>query len=240
MSSLFADPGRAVWIGIAMFAIALLFMVMFRHGFATRRQRRSQGDAEARKNFLVGLLQFLFIVMMLVGSVAIILIGMMVRSYNNFETRELVTRIHSQQISVTPPRLQVTFLGDIAAKYETNQFEVDGEQWAVEGKILKWSEWLSLFGLQAHYKLTRVCGRRAANQQEPNSEISAFVLSNETSEKMWSWLFDRKEMLPIVRVVEQKSAYTFPDARQVFDLYVTTEGFVVEPESAEETSSRPE
>jgi hypothetical protein len=134
--------------------------------------------------------------------------------------------------------MQLTLLGDRAALYETNLFELEGDQWAIEGNVLKWSDWLSLFGLRAHYKLTRVCGRYLDAQQQRDSTASVVALSDETSDKMWSWLFRRGEALPLVHAVYGNSIYTYPDASRIFNLYVTTDGFMVEPESSDETTRR--
>jgi len=238
MSSLFADADRAIWIGVAMFAVGLLFLLMFKHGFAARRQRRAGGDEKARKGFLAGLVQLLFILLMLVSSVAVVMAGMLLRSYKNFTARELVARIHCQPISTTPPRMQLTLLGDVASTFETNQFDLDGDQWAIEGNVLKWSDWLSLFGLRAHYKLTRVRGRYLDAQQEQEGKSSVFALSDETSDKMWSWLFRRGETLPLVQAVYGNSVYTYPDANKIFNLYVTTGGFMLDVEASGDVSSR--
>jgi len=238
MSSLFADADRAIWIGVAMFAVGLLFLVMFKHGFASRSQRRAGGDKNARKGFIAGLVQLLFILLILVGSAAIVLAGMLLQSYKNFTSRELVARIHCQSISTPPPSMQLTLLGDSAQKYDTNQFELDGDQWAIEGNVLKWADWLSLFGLHAHYKLTRVRGRYLDAQQEQEGKSSVFALSDETSDKMWSWLFRRGETLPLVHAVYGNSIYTYPDANKIFNLYVTIDGFMIEAESSEGVSSQ--
>ncbi len=238
MSSLFEDAGRAIWIGVAMFAIGLLFLVMFKHGFAVRSQRRASGDKDARKGFIAGLVQFLFIMLILISSVAVVMAGMLLRSYKNFTSRELVARIHCQPISTTPPKMQLTLLGDLASTFETNQFDLDGDQWAIEGNILKWSDWLSLFGLRANYKLTRVRGRYLNVQQEQEGKSSVYALSDETSDKMWSWLFRRGESLPLVHAVYGNSIYTYPDANKIFNLYVTTDGFMIDAEARGEMSTR--
>lgn len=238
MSSLFADADRAIWVGVAIFVAGLLFLVMFKHGFAARRQRRASGDENAHKGFIAGLAQLLFILLILVSSVAIVLAGMLLQSYKNFTSRELVARIHCQPISTTPQRMQLTLLGDLALKFDTNQFELDGDQWAIEGNVLKWSDWLSLFGLRANYKLTRVRGRYLDAQQEQEGRSSVFALSDETSDKMWSWLFRRGETLPLVHAVYGNSVYTYPDTNKIFNLYVTIDGFMLEVESSEGVSSR--
>jgi len=237
MSSLFADADRAIWIGVAMFAIGLLFLVTFKHGFAVRRQRRASGDENARKGFIAGLVQFLFILLMLFSSVAVVMAGMLLRSYKNFTARELAARIHCQPISTTPPRMQLTVLGDLASTFETNQFELDGDQWAIEGNVLKWSDWLGLFGLRAHYKLTRVRGRFLDVEQERQNSISAFALSDETGDKLWRWLFRSGDAMPLVQAVYGNSVYAFPDTSKIYNLYVTTSGFMLEAEPSADVSS---
>jgi len=48
-----------------------------------------------------------------------------------------------------------------------------GQQWAVEGHILKWDDWLNLLGLQTMYKLTRVRGRYLRAEDEYRKKIHA-------------------------------------------------------------------
>jgi hypothetical protein len=43
--------------------------------------------------------------------------------------------------------------------------------------------------------------------------------------------------MPFVHAVYGTSVYTFPDANKTFNLYVTTSGFMLEPETPGEAAS---
>ncbi len=239
MSSLFMDADRAMWIGVAMLVAGILFLVMFKHGFAVRRQRRAQGDSRARKGFIIGLLQFVSILLIMASSLLIIFSGMLLRSYRSFSDRELVARLHAVRISLSPPRMQVTFLNGGAPELDNRQFEMDGDQWALEGNVLKWADWLGVLGLQANYKLTRLRSRYLDANDEREKPASVHVLSDETAGGAWQWLFRRGESLPFVQAVYGNSVYAFPETEKVFHVYVAASGFMIEPASPREISARP-
>jgi hypothetical protein len=48
----------------------------------------------------------------------------------------------------------------------SRQFLIRGDQWMIEGDILKWDDWLNFLGLETRYRLTRVRGRYVSTQQE--------------------------------------------------------------------------
>ena len=55
-----------------------------------------------------------------------------------------------------------------------HNFEMHGDEWRIEARVLKWKPWAYVLGLDSQYRLDRFSGRYADTQQEINAERSVY------------------------------------------------------------------
>ena len=103
-----------------------------------------------------------------------------------------------------------------------------GQQWAIEGHILKWNDWLNFIGLHTMYKLTRVRGRYLRAEDESRTPATASSLVEQEEDPRWRWLYEYGAQLPFVTAVYGNTVFTSPSETKTFEIYVTPFGFMIE------------
>lgn len=101
-------------------------------------------------------------------------------------------------------------------------FELRGDQWMVEGYILRWKPFLRFLGADSHYRLTRFSGR----WQSPDStRITNYQLADEPG--YWKFMMKHaRNKFPLVDAAYGICAFQYP-AEKPFDLYINDTGFIV-------------
>jgi hypothetical protein len=107
-------------------------------------------------------------------------------------------------------------------------FLIKGDQWSVEGDVLKWEDWLTLLGLHTMYKLTRVRGRYLDTRQEIDNTPTVYSLVENQEDAEWRWLYKYGHRLPFVTAVYGNTVFTYPSREETFQIYVTTSGFMLQ------------
>ena len=100
-----------------------------------------------------------------------------------------------------------------------------GNQWMVDGDILKWKPALNVMGLKTLYKITRVSGRSVYAQQQVQAGQTMYTVNGGTD---WFWFFLHRyqQFFPFVEAVYGNGAYAFGE-NKTFGVYVTTSGFII-------------
>jgi hypothetical protein len=107
------------------------------------------------------------------------------------------------------------------------RYRLRGQQWSIEGHILKWDDWLNFIGLHTMYKLTRVRGRYLRTEDEMNKPATVYSLVTYEEDPRWRWLYEYGARLPFVEAVYGNTVFTFPSETKTFGIYVTTSGFMI-------------
>ncbi len=69
---------------------------------------------------------------------------------------------------------------------EINQFEVNGDEWQLSARFIKWKPPLTLLGMDNLYQLDRLQGRYRDIEQERIRPRSVYSLSSESPLDLWS------------------------------------------------------
>ena len=92
--------------------------------------------------------------------------------------------------------------------------------------ILKWSPKINIIGVHTLHKITRLRGRYLTVEKELHMPSSVYEI-NFGTDSLWLLLYKYQRFFPFVEAVYGNSAYTFPDAKSQFLIYVTTSGYII-------------
>jgi outer membrane receptor protein involved in Fe transport len=107
------------------------------------------------------------------------------------------------------------------ANARTYGFELSGDQWMIEGYILRWKPFLRFLGAKPYYKVTRFSGR----WESPDStHITNHQLWTEPGH--WKWLLQHGQQFPLIDAVQGIAAFQYPDSGTYY-VYITDPGFVL-------------
>lgn len=173
------------------------------------------------------LLNFLFIIITLLIGISLFWFYLNLRAYSRFSRQELAAQATCKNVGgdIYDMSLKIKWIKN-GKEANEDEFLLKGNQWCLEGNILKWSPKMNLLGLHTMHKVTRIRGRYLAVQKELRMPQTVYEI-NSGEDLLWRLLYKFQKLLPFVEAVYGNSAYTFPDAKAQFLIYVTTSGYII-------------
>ena len=109
----------------------------------------------------------------------------------------------------------------------TRHLIIRGDQWMMEGDILKWENWLNFFGLHSRYRLTRLRGRYLNTEAEVHAPHTIYSLIPTEKHPFWRYLYQYGHRLPFVSTVYGNAVFQDLGKDKIYLIYVGTSGFSV-------------
>ncbi|MDX2277185.1 MAG: hypothetical protein NW206_17200 [Hyphomonadaceae bacterium] len=123
----------------------------------------------------------------------------------------------------------------------TRSFEVHGDEWRIEARVLKWKPWANVLGLDSQYRLDRFSGRYTDTQQELTAERSAYDIrpTRQSGVDLWPLAREFSEYAPLVDTLYGSGAYMPMADGARYEVRITQNGLIARPtnEQAAEASS---
>jgi hypothetical protein len=206
--------------------LGLVFLMVFsgrRLKFMAKRLARKPasvpGAVASTRNFLL-------ILLWTAVFCALFFAGFFFQAYHTFTREDPVA-----QLTITPlPQEQESLitleLFSQEGEKRIRQYRVSGDQWVMEGDVLKWKTWLNFLGLHTRYRLTRLRGRyiRTADAKLKPSSIHSLVEMED--HPVWGFLYRNGSSFPLVDAVYGSAVFQGSDEPSTFLVYVSTSGFL--------------
>jgi len=159
---------------------------------------------------------FLFFLILLLAGACMFSLSLFARTYsllNNDQRIGTVTAIK------TDNGLQMRYTEE--ATGARHVFPLDGDQWMIQGYILRWKPFMRFLGAKPYYRVTRFSGR----WESPDSTtITNYQLVKEPG--YWGALLRYGQKLPLIDAVQGIAAFQYPDSN-AYAVYITDAGFVL-------------
>jgi len=170
------------------------------------------------------------------------LLGLNVQTYHRLAWDRTVATIEIEQQG--PQLFQATVTEpptDQDPNGITRTFEVHGDEWRMEARVLKWKPWANVLGLNSQYRLDRFSGRYADTQQELTGERSAYDIrpTRQSGIDLWPLAREYSRYLPVVDTLYGSGAYMPMADGAHYEVRITQNGLLARPtnEVAAEASS---
>jgi hypothetical protein len=168
----------------------------------------------------------LLILLWTAGFCAVFFAGFFFQAYHAFTREEPVA-----QVTITPlPQEQKTLITlEVFGQDHDDavqQFQVSGDQWVLEGDILKWKDWVNFLGLHTRYRLTRLRGRYIRTSDAKLKPSSIYSLVEMEDHPAWGFLYRHGSSFPLVDTVYGSAVFQGSDEPSTFLVFVTTSGFL--------------
>jgi hypothetical protein len=218
-----------IYVAVALLIIGLALLLGFIYRRIHRIIRRLRGKPVARLGIIPSTLRLLFILLVIATSAALIFLSAFIQSYTAFTHRKLVAMVHCTPVEGTKDEMVLWLMTFEAPTVGSlSHHRLRGQEWAIDGHILKWNDWLNFIGRHTLYKLTRVRGRYLRAEDESSRPATAYSLVENENDAQWRWLYEYGTRLPFVTAVYGNTVFTFPSKTKIFRIYVTTSGFMIE------------
>lgn len=161
--------------------------------------------------------------LLLIASGAFIgAIALGVQGYHALTREDLVARIRLVPLGEQRFEAQFTYPDSREARYQLN-----GDEFYVDARILKWKSYANLIGLHTMYELDRVAGRYRSIEQERSAARTIYPLGTEQPVDLFAL---RKRFAALAPLFDaQYGSATFVPAGEPIELelYVSTTGLLL-------------
>lgn len=198
-----------------------------------------RGLANAFNSDLYKLRGFLQLVLSLafIGTSAILLTtAFSLSTYKHF-----VSEKHIGTISFEPLHEPQRFIATLSITEELpRRYEVRGDEWQVDARIIKWDENATRLGLKPLYQLERLSGRYRDAKQDQKAEHIVNDLVTLKGVDFFTLARRYQQFIPFVDAEYGSATYLPISTDKSYDIYLSNSGLlarVQEPEPAAETDS---
>jgi len=224
------NPNWPIYAGTAGVLLGLLFILIYFY----RRIRRLIGKSSQKKTaspkIWASLRNLVLIFFWIAVFGMVLFVGFFFRAYQAFTYEEPVARIVTQAGEPGAKNiLTLTQFGPNKSK-TSRQFSISGDQWMLEGDILRWPNWLNFLGWHTRYRLTRLRGRYLEAKDEISKEATVYPLVENEDHPFWRYLYRFGHKSPFVSTVYGNSVFQTSGEDIRFLVYVGTSGFIVRQE----------
>jgi len=146
-------------------------------------------------------------------------------SYARLTHEQPVAELQFTQIAPQKYVASVTFIED----QRQQEFEINGDEWQLDAKVLKWHGYANLMGLDSHYKLHRLSGRFQTLEQTRNNPASAHDLNAEPGLDVWHFVKRYPQLLPLVDAYYGSAVFLPMHDQARFKVIMTQSGLMARP-----------
>ena len=229
----FIEPTYLVYAGVGGVFLGIVFLLLFLY----HRIRWFLRVISRKKTVSPGLISSLgrLIAILLWTSLfgMSLFLGFFLRSYHTFTRERPVAEISCETLG--GEKTSRITLGQFNPPM-SRQFLIRGDQWMIEGDILKWDEWLNFLGLETRYRLTRLRGRYVSTEEEAREKPTIYPLVKDENHPFWNVLYACGPRLPFVSTVYGGAVFQTAGGPRRYLLYAGPSGFVVREQPGQPTS----
>ncbi len=113
---------------------------------------------------------------------------------------------------------------------EPREFDVQGDEWRLDARFIKWHPMANIGGLDAYYRLDRLTGRYRDAQEEIDNPRSVYALAKNPGLDLWSLARDKRvARLKALDAYYGNSVYAPMNNEASFQVFATQNGLIVRP-----------
>lgn len=201
-------------IALALFTIILALLLIFWGGRVLLSGRWLPG-------FIRGLVGLSFLGL----ALGTMLVAADVFSYRNLAREHSVGTVSFRKIAEQQFEVKFSDADGIA-----QTFELHGDQWQLDARVLKWQDSLARWGVQPAYRLDRLSGRYLTLRDERTQARSVHQISgSHYGIDVWHFVRDLNNRLPFVDAVYGSATFLPMEDGAVFDVRISHSGLLARP-----------
>jgi hypothetical protein len=115
---------------------------------------------------------------------------------------------------------------------EPRTLTVNGDEWRLDARFIKWHPVANIGGLDAYYRLDRITGRFTDTDQEINAPRSVYALSENPGLDIWKLAQDKRfARLKALDAYYGNSVYAPMKDGAEFAVFATQNGLIIRPQN---------
>ncbi len=111
-----------------------------------------------------------------------------------------------------------------------NSYELYGEQWQIDARVIRWRGLIAMFGTKPGYRLDRLSGRYYSLEDERRKKRSVHQLTqSEYWLDMWDWAKENGRFLPVFDAVYGSATFLPMEDGAIYQVSLSASGLVATP-----------
>ncbi|MGI9301224.1 MAG: cation/multidrug efflux pump [Gammaproteobacteria bacterium] len=198
-------------VALLVFAAGCLFLFLSARGFR-------------RRYLLRGMRNGTFAVLCWILAAALSMVGLNLYTYQRLTSEQPVAELYFEQTSPNQFRARVRY-----ADGRTRSFELVGDEWQLDARILKWTGLAAVLGFDARFRLERISGRFNDVELERVARRTVYSLADDSGLDIWQIAQEHKRWVPWVDAVYGSATYLPMADRTRYSVSATQSGLIARP-----------
>lgn len=195
--------------------VCALFALLF-FAFAMERWRRGR--------VMAGTGHFLFSVILALGAACIGLLGGTLLTYERLTHEQPAMEVALKRVGDRHFQARVTY-----PTAQAQDFELLGDEWQVDARLLKWKGLAMLLGFDTVFRLERISGRYTDIKQEQTAPRTVHALAPPDTVDVWSIARRGKNWVPFIDALYGNATYVPMADGAVYQVVVSPAGVMARP-----------
>ncbi len=221
------------WPQFFLLLIALLGIVLLATAFRRRRRIETFTDEqgvirERRRHRGIGWGRAMSGIVLVAVALSLLWAVVALQTYLGLTHEIKVAHIRATQVTNVPHEMfvELTQYDGNNHATSTGTFQVQGDEWMVQGNIIKLASWLNIVGLHSGYKLTRLEGRYDDIKLEDTAPHTAVALNGGDDNFFQTMRAQRGWIAPFVDASYGNAVFQTAGS---FDIFATQDALIARP-----------
>jgi hypothetical protein len=175
-----------------------------------------------RRKLLTASMQGLSALSFLLAGLLLLSIAINLYSYDRLTHEQTVAELKFTQLDNQNFNVEITY----PDKQNKGIFQLHGDEWQMDARIIKWHGWAQLLGLNAQYRLERISGRYSNIDEELSKPRSAHALGTKDEIDYWKLINTYKKWLSLVDAYYGSATYLPMSDNASYQVYLTQSGLI--------------
>ncbi len=179
-----------------------------------------------KSSWLLGWLKGMFGLALLVIAVAVGAISYDIYSYKQILSEQPVATINFETIE---EQYFVAVLVDVKTGKQ-QRFNLHGDQWQLDARIIKWKGYFSGFGIKPAYRLDRLSGRYFDIAKETTAKRSVFAIVDTPYQvDVWTFINEHAKWFSVIDARYGSATYLPMKHGALYEISLSNTGLVARP-----------
>ena len=196
---------------------ALLFLSML--FLAAGIRRFLQGK------FITASLQSLSGISLLLAGLLLFSIAINFYSYERLTYEQPIAELKFKQLADQRYLVKIVYHSNDHA----DEYQLSGDEWQIDARVIKWQGWAQLLGLDAQYRLERISGRYSDIEEELDQTRTVYALTPKDEIDYWKLINQYKKYIPWIDAYYGSATYLPMSDNATYSISLTQSGLIARP-----------
>lgn len=178
------------------------------------------------KSWIMGWIRGSFGLCFIGGGVIVVFVALDLLTYKQLMADRTILTVRLEQIDKQHYKID---LNHVLEGVEES-FELRGDQWQIDARVLRWGGLLKAVGSKPSYRLDRISGRYFSLEDERRSDRTIYELAqNKYWLDTWAWVYKNNDLVPGVNATYGSATFLPMADGALYEVVLTGSGLAAKP-----------